>query len=520
MKPCLVCAVLLSCLVGEVRSAPAADPQSSGPLVFHLQSRVATPQASGQFEVVSKTAEWDPTKTAVIVCDMWARHWCDGACKRGAAMAPRMNEFIAAARRRGALIVHAPSSGVGLYKDLPARRRAQDAPKASNLPAGMANWAGLIPSEKGAVWPIDQADGGCDDQPKCPDRPMDVHQTPAIEIRDEDAISDSGVECWNLFEARGIQNVLLVGVHTNMCVIGRPFGLRNMVRVGKNVALVRDLTDTMYNSRSKPNVSHVCGTDLIVEYIEKYVCPTITSSQLLGGPSLRFAEDKRPNVVLVAYEDEYKAAESLTGLAGLLRDRYGCRTVLLAGENSRGIAGLEELDAADVMVLFARRKALPKEQLDRIRAYLGAGRPLVALRTASHAFSVPGKKTAEGTAQWPEFDADVLGGHYHGHGPNAAGADVGVVAAATAHPILAGVQPARWHSPGSLYYASPIDPKATVLLTGSAEERTEPVAWTRSYKNGRVFYTSLGHAGDFRQPPFRTLLVNALFWAMGRPAPK
>ena len=69
---------------------------------------------------------------------------------------------------------------------------------------------------------------------------------------------------------------MLMGVHTNMCVLGRPFGLRNLARSGKNVVLVRDLTDTMYNSRMWPYVSHFEGTNRIVEHIEKYVAPTIT----------------------------------------------------------------------------------------------------------------------------------------------------------------------------------------------------------------------------------------------------
>ena len=76
-----------------------------------------------------------------------------------------------------------------------------------------------------------------------------------------------------------------------MCVIGRPFGLRNMKKFGKNVVLVRDLTDTMYNSRMRPYVNHFKGTELIVEYIEKYVCPTITSSHVTGQPIFKFQGD-------------------------------------------------------------------------------------------------------------------------------------------------------------------------------------------------------------------------------------
>ena len=79
-----------------------------------------------------------------------------------------------------------------------------------------------------------------------------------------------------------------------MCVLGRPFGLRQMAKNGKKVVLVRDLTDTMYNPKRWPYVSHFAGTDLIVAHIERYVCPTITSDQLLGGKPFRFNNDKRP----------------------------------------------------------------------------------------------------------------------------------------------------------------------------------------------------------------------------------
>ena len=106
------------------------------------------------------------------------------------------------------------------------------------------------------------------------------------------AIGDSGIEVWNLLEEHGIEHVMLVGVHTNMCVLGRPFGLRQLAKNGKNVVLVRDLTDTMYNPKMPPMVSHFEGTRLIVEHIEKYVCPTITSDQLLGGKEFRFKGDK------------------------------------------------------------------------------------------------------------------------------------------------------------------------------------------------------------------------------------
>jgi hypothetical protein len=78
-----------------------------------------------------------------------------------------------------------------------------------------------------------------------------------------------------------------------MCVLGRSFAIRQMVALGKDVLLVRDMTDTMYNSDMKPFVSHFEGTDLVIAHVEQHWCPTITSVDLVGGKPFRFQDDKR-----------------------------------------------------------------------------------------------------------------------------------------------------------------------------------------------------------------------------------
>jgi nicotinamidase-related amidase len=276
--------------------ASLAFPQENAALKVALRSR-----GGDKFEVVTKAEAWLPKETAVIVCDMWDRHHCPTAEKRVGELAPRMNEVLKAARGQGVLIIHAPSSCMEPYKNHPGRKLAQAAPKAADLPKDIGAWCYKIPSEDKGKYPIDQSDGGCD----CADKLIAQHeeamkkegrdpkapwkaQNELLTIADNDAISDSGVEIWNLLTQRGVKNVLLMGVHTNMCVLGRPFGLRQLAKNGKNVALVRDLTDTMYNPERWPNVSHFQGTDLIVEHIEKFVCPTITSNQIAGGEPFRF----------------------------------------------------------------------------------------------------------------------------------------------------------------------------------------------------------------------------------------
>jgi nicotinamidase-related amidase len=283
-----------------ILSAPGLAEESG--LSLTLRSRV---DDNGAFKVTTKKQAWPTGKTAVIVCDMWDAHHCLNAVRREEQMVPRMNEFLEKARGQGVLIIHAPSSCMDPYKDHPARKRAQAAPKAKNLPAGIDQWCRQIPAEEKGKYPIDQTDGGEDDDltehaewhaklkamgrnPKAPWK----SQHAGLKIYDQDAISDSGIEIWNLLEERGIDNVMLLGVHTNMCVLGRPFGLRQMAKNGKNVVLVRDLTDTMYNPKKSPFVSHFEGTRLIIEHIEKYVCPSITSDQLIGGKPFHFKGDE------------------------------------------------------------------------------------------------------------------------------------------------------------------------------------------------------------------------------------
>ncbi len=494
------------------------------------RSRAETAADSGTFEVRETAVRWNSGETAIIVCDMWDAHHCLNAVRRVTELAPRMNQVLESARSRGVLIVHAPSSCMEPYNDHPARKRAQAAPRAANLPKDIGDWCRQIPSEEKGKYPIDQTDGGEDDDPaehkswherlaamgRNPKSPWKT-QVDVLKIHDEDAISDSGVEIWNLLEQRGIQNVILLGVHTNMCVLGRPFGLRQMAKNGKKVVLMRDMTDTMYNPERAPFVSHFRGTDLIVEHIEKYVCPTITSDQLVGGAAFTFEGDVRPRVVLAISEDEYKTNETLPKFAvEVLETQLGLRATVLQADSNNGhvIPGLAAaLEQADLLFVSIRRRALPADDLAAVRSYLASGRPLVAIRTASHAFDARGKGPA-GHAEWPTFDPDVLGGNYKGHHGDGPKTKVATSTASAKQPILAGVE-TPFESSGSLYKVSPLASSATPLLVGSIPgQPAEPVAWTNKFGKSRVFYTSLGHSDDFRNPQFVRLLGNAVSWAL------
>ncbi|HLF95203.1 MAG TPA: protein-signal peptide and transmembrane prediction [Planctomycetota bacterium] len=265
--------------------AGCASTDSADPLDLHLRPAGA--------------ARWEPSRTALVIVDMWDDHWCKGAARRVTELAGPMNEAVRDLRRRGVFVIHAPSTCADFYKGTPARLRAQQATFAKT-PSPLATetrWG------TGWCWPdkprepdlpIDDSDMGCDCASKCTIREAWTRQIAAIEIDPgRDAVTDRGQETWNLLAARGITHVLVMGVHLNMCVLGRPFAIRQLSKHGLKVALVRDMTDTMYNSKMKPFVDHHTGTDLVIAHIEKHWCPSVASTDLTGRPPFRFADDPK-----------------------------------------------------------------------------------------------------------------------------------------------------------------------------------------------------------------------------------
>ena len=123
-----------------------------------------------------------------------------------------------------------------------------------------------------------------------------------------------------------------------------------------------------------------------------------------------------------------------------------------------------------------------------------------------------------GYAAWPEFDAEVLGGHYTGHHANDLGPTIWTLPAAKESPIARGLPASEFVSQSSLYKTSPLAKSAAPLMMGrvAGEKLEEPVTWTNTTRHGgRVFYTSLGGPEDFAMPQFRRLLTNGVFWALG-----
>jgi len=505
----------------------AASAFAAEPLSLHLRSRVEVAPETGRYRQVVETKQWDPAKTAIVVCDMWDTHTCPNAAARVAEMAPRMNEVLKAARNKGVLIIHCPSNTMEFYKDHPGRKLAQQAPPVETK-RPLEKWCYLDKDREGEL-PIDDSDGGCDCERtwKKGDPYPWTRQIATLEIMDGDAITDSA-EAYYLMQQRGITNLIVMGVHTNMCVLGRPFSIRQMVYQGMNVALMRDLTDTMYNPAMRPYVSHFTGTDLVVEHIEKKWCPTVISGDFLDGKEFRFKADTRPHLVIVSAEDEYKTETTLPKFAAehLGKDFrvsfvFGNPVPKTApGEEAEKrrytIPGLDILDDADVLLVSVRRRPLPKEQLDRFRKYVASGKPVVGIRTASHPFHIKNQKI-DGTDEWPTWDADVIGGNYSNHHANNLRAWVWPLEGVQ-HPILDGIPKGELEIAGSLYVNTPLKPNTVELLRGRCEgiEQQEPVAWTfQRADGGKTFYTSLGHPDNFESPVFQRLLLNGIKWAAG-----
>jgi type 1 glutamine amidotransferase len=225
---------------------------------------------------------------------------------------------------------------------------------------------------------------------------------------------------------------------------------------------------------------------------------------------------------MVIGDDEYKTEVTLPAFAKAeLEPRgFAVRVIHADATDKDQFPGLAEAArAADLILVSARRRTPPADQLEALRAHVAAGKPVVGIRTACHAFAPRGKEAVRaGRSVWPEFDPEVIGGHYTGHHGSGPQASLTAAQGAKDHPIMRGVDLTRLLSHGSLYKVAPLVTSTTPLIIGSiAGKEPEPVAWTNVPRVGhsRVFYTSLGHPADFESPAFRKLLLNGICWTIG-----
>jgi hypothetical protein len=215
-------------------------------------------------------------------------------------------------------------------------------------------------------------------------------------------------------------------------------------------------------------------------------------------------EKKKPlRVCFISGSAEYESDKTLPILKKYLESKHPCECTIINAKSDKDLPGLEALDKCDVAVLFTRRLKLEGDQLERLKKYCTSGKPLVGIRTASHAIQT-----------WLELDKEVFGGNYQGHYDEGPLCDVQHPTGDLKRLILFGVAPFK--SKGSLYKNSGLSKDVDVVLYGRIPGHEEPVAWHRGYKGGRIFYTSLGHQKDFEEESFLRLMTNAIVWAAKR----
>lgn len=194
----------------------------------------------------------------------------------------------------------------------------------------------------------------------------------------------------------------------------------------------------------------------------------------------------------------------------------------------KNIEGLEALKTADLAVFFMRFRALPDEQLEMILDYVNSGKPIVGLRTSTHAFRYSeGHKNAKYN---DGFGRDVFGQKWITHHGHKSSTEVSIIPTMAKHPILKGIY-GSFPCSSWLYHVTPLVGDCTPLLMGKAVNSsqtknqnkyplTQPVAWTKTYKGARVFFTTLGHPKDFEEYSVRRLLMNGIYWALNMEVPQ
>jgi type 1 glutamine amidotransferase len=252
---------------------------------------------------------------------------------------------------------------------------------------------------------------------------------------------------------------------------------------------------------------------------------------------------KIPNILFVTGDDEYRSEISMPMIAKIIEARHGFKCTVIYAVNTdsgkrdpkyqQNIEGLEALNRVDLAVFFLRFRALPNYQLKLILDYVNSGKPIVGLRTSTHALRYP--KGHENARYNAAFGRDVFGQRWISHEGGKYGTRV--LVALKDHPIMRGIDQEFWVR-SWLYNVIPLHGDCVTLALGYATDKDtappnpkerhpqrniagtpNPVAWTKTYEGARVFYTSLGHPKDFEVESARRLLINGIYWALGKEVP-
>jgi len=233
---------------------------------------------------------------------------------------------------------------------------------------------------------------------------------------------------------------------------------------------------------------------------------SLSSLLLLGLLAAQsWSQEPAPLKIHMLGAGEYKPVESLTAFKKYLEANYRVECTTSFGKDGKSLPNVEALKNADVMVVFLRRMNLPEEQMAIIRDHWEKGKPVVALRTASHAFQPADNEV---------FDRKVLGGDYKGAGSYTTPFKAIAAKEQAEHPVVKGIGTIT--SKG-YYNNGKLAEDAVVLQVVESDRKTpQPVTWAHTYKSGRTIYSSMGTPEDFEDETFRRLLTNAIFWTAQR----
>ena len=241
-------------------------------------------------------------------------------------------------------------------------------------------------------------------------------------------------------------------------------------------------------------------------------------SIIISGHNLSKLQSAKPKISFLIAEREYQTETSLPEFAesNLAKDY---RLAFCHAENKGAqrhiLTNFQEIANADLLFVSVRRRAFSKDSMHAIRKHISSGKPVLGIRTASHAFELRKEKLLDGHQEWPKWDRKVIGGNYNGHHGKGLLCNIKNTSPSLRHPILQNIT-LPFTTPATLYRNSPLPETSKPLLVGSVEGfPPEPVAWIhRTSSKGKVFYTSLGHIEDFKNPSFNRLLRNAIKWCL------
>ena len=228
----------------------------------------------------------------------------------------------------------------------------------------------------------------------------------------------------------------------------------------------------------------------------------------------------KSNIVFLVAEREYQTEKTLPKFAAsyLSKDfKTEFSTAPKQGLDRHQLKNAPAISQADLLIISVRRRAFSDQVMQSIRSHITHKKPILGIRTSSHAFELRNESSLEGHQDWPEWDQEVIGGNYQGHHGKEKTCLIRRIPSAM-QPLLLKQVRLPFRTPASLYRNYPLPINSVPILEGVISGfPSEPVAWTHVTKSGaKVFYTSLGHPQDFGNPSFNQLLQNAIRWCLNK----